>query len=492
MKPIFQCRSPTIASLGMLCAISINHSEVRKMKNKILLALLILVAPSVAMANTFQIKVVDGFLSQDAGEFDSPELEAATLDWLNRLNRVTYSPNPIRINLADIAFTDGTLGRAGRSFQGSNSNDEITESVGLSAEYSHTYPVLIARGAPYRSESSLDEGDIYISSVEDWDTTVDIDNPSNLYEVLTHELVHALGFGSNLQRGDSAVDGSWCCGGHQRPGSFDSFIYSSGERLADMETNEERNEVFSNQDNVVFSGSITNLYAADIVSFGGGADGVQLQASATYEEVTLSHFAYAVEPNMLMEPSGYAEDFFVSFAVLADLGYGDMLDTQVRVHSSDNDSLILAVSSETLQDRASIDSVVLTVPLVEGLALTPTTGDMSCTETEVAWVCALPELTTNTDHLFGFDVTAEDGDYTMQIDVEHQAAHVDAAPLNNFENVTITIDTSPAPTPTPTPTTPPSSGGGGGCTVVKGGSDSSLPVLLLSAFLLLARRRFQY
>ena len=458
------------------------------MKNKILLALLILVAPSVAMANTFQIKVVDGFLSQDAGEFDSPELEAATLDWLNRLNRVTYSPNPIRINLADIAFTDGTLGRAGRLTSKSNVDHRI-EAAGLSTDYFYSEPVLIARGAPYRSESSLDEGDIYISSVEDWDTAVDIDNPSNLYEVLAHELVHVLGFGSDLRLGGSVIDGSWGVGDHQRPGFYDSFIYSSGERLVDMETNEERAEVFYNQDNVVFSGEITNLYAADIVTFGGGAEGVQLQASTTYEEITLSHFAYAVEPNLLMQPSGYAEDFFVSFAVLADLGYGDMLDTQVRVHSSDNDSLILAVSSETLQDRASIDSVVLTVPLVEGLALTPTTGDMSCTETEVAWVCALPELTTNTDHLFGFDVTAEDGDYTMQIDVEHQAAHVDAAPLNNFENVTISIDTSPAPTPTPTPTTPPSSGGGGGCTVVKGSSDSSLPVVLLAVCLLMLRRR---
>jgi hypothetical protein len=443
-----------------------------------------------AMANTFQIKVVDGFLSQDAGEFDNPELEAATLDWLNRLNRVIYSPTPIRINLTDIAFTDGTLGRGGPVTATLNVDHRI-EAVGLSTDYFHVEPVLVARGATYRYESSLHEGGIEISSIESWDTAVDIDNPSNLYEVLAHELVHVLGFGSSLRLGGSVIDGSWGVGDHQRPGFYDSFIYSSGERLVDMETNEERAEVFYNQDNVVFSGEITNLYAADIVTFGGGAEGVQLQASTTHEEVTLSHFAYAVEPNLLMEPSGYAEDFFVSFAVLADLGYGDMLDTQVRVHSSDNDSLILAVSSETLQDRASIDSVVLTVPLVEGLALTPTTGDMSCTETEVAWVCALPELTTNTDHLFGFDVTAEDGDYTMQIDVEHQAAHVDAAPLNNFENVTITIDTSPAPTPTPTPTTPPSSGGGGGCTVVKGGSDSSLPVLLLSAFLLLARRRIK-
>ena len=461
----------------------------RNFKCKRYISTLLLLVSTMATADTFSVRVVDGFLSQDAGEFDSPELEAATLDWLNRLSRVTYSPNPIRINLADIAFTDGTLGRAGRALQGSNSNDEITESVGLSAEYSHTHPVLIARGAPYRSESSMHEGTINISSVEDWDTTVDIDNPSNLYEVLTHELVHVLGFGSNLQRGDSAVNGSWCCGDRQRPGSYDSFIYSSGERLVEMETNEERNEVFSNEGNVVFSGAITNLYAADIVTFGGGAEGVQLQASTTYEEVSLSHFAYAVDPDLLMEPGGIAKDFFVSFAVLADLGYGDMLDTQVRVHSSASDSLVQAVKSETLQARARIDSVFLTIPLVEGLALTPTTGDMSCTETEVAWKCALPELTTNTDHLFGFDIAAEDGDYSMQIDVEHQAAHVDAAPLNNFGNVTISIDTSPAPTPIPPPTTPSSSGGG--CTVVKGGSDSSLP-LLLFAVLLIGTRKWRF
>lgn len=441
-----------------------------------------------AMANTFQIQVMDGY-SANAGEFDSPELEAATLDWLNLLNRVTHSPKPIKLTLADIDFPSSTLARAVVTRQTLN-NDHRIEAAGLSTDYFYAEPLLIARGAQY--DGDYTHGGIKVSSAEDWETTVDIDNPSNLYEVLAHELVHVLGFSSRLHRGELHDDGSWGDGDHQRPGSFDSFIYSSGERLVDMETDEERNEVFSNQDNVVFSGAITNLYAADIVTFGGGSDGVQLQASATYEEVTLSHFAYAVEPNMLMEPSGYAEDFFVSFAVLADLGYGDMLDTQVRVHSSDNDSLILAVSSETLQDRASIDSVVLTVPLVEGLALTPTTGDMSCTETEVAWVCALPSLTTNTDHLFGFDVVAaEDGDYTMQIDVEHQAAHVDAAPLNNFENVTITIDTSPAPAPTPT--TPPSSGGGGGggggCTVVKGGSDSSLPMVLLAVCLLMLRRR---
>ena len=56
--------------------------------------------------------------------------------------------------------------------------------------------------------------------------------------------------------------------------------------------------------------------------------------------------------------------------MLSDMGYGDMLDTQVSVHSSANDSLVLVVKSETLQDRASIDSVVLTIPLVEGLTLT--------------------------------------------------------------------------------------------------------------------------
>ena len=457
-----------------------------------------MVLSTLASAETLSIRVTEKVGSQELGAFDSPELEAATLQWLGYIDRVIYTPNPIRLDLTDTAFTDGTRGRAAVIYRTSN-NDEREQGVGLSNDFFYAETLLVALGAPYRDSTQVMDTEIEISSTKDWDLGVDISQPTPLFQVIAHELVHGLGFSSGIRRGQFYEDGS--IGARHR--FFDSFIYSSGKRLIDMTSNEERNEVFTNQGKVVFSGEATNLYAAEIVTFGAGVvehchdshchsvDGVQLQASAISDEVSLSHWSKDIDPDLLMESGSNTDDYFVSFAVLSDMGYGDMLDTQVSIHSSANDSLVLAVKSETLQDRASIDSVVLTVPLVEGLALTPTTGDMSCTETEVAWVCALPELTTNTDHLFGFDVTAEDGDYTMQIDVEHQAAHVDAAPLNNFENVTITIDTSPVttPTPTPTPTTPPSSGGGGGCTVVKGGSDSSLPMVLLAVCLLMLRRR---
>ncbi|HAG72235.1 MAG TPA: hypothetical protein DCL66_08540 [Gammaproteobacteria bacterium] len=175
------------------------------------------------------------------------------------------------------------------------------------------------------------------------------------------------------------------------------------------------------------------------MTFGGGAEGVQLQASAISDEVSLSHWSKEIDPDLLMESASNTDDYFVSFAVLSDMGYGDMLDTQVSVHSSANDSLLLAVKSETLQARASIDSVFLTIPVVEGLTLTPSTTDMTCDQTASAWVCELPELTTNTDHLFGFDVAAEDGEYSMQVDVEHRDYHVDGAPLNNFHNVALSF-----------------------------------------------------
>ena len=399
-----------------------------------LLATSAMVLSTLASAETLSIRVTEKVGSQELGAFDSPELEAATLQWLGYIDRVIYTPNPIRLDLTDTAFTDGTQGRAAGIYQTLN-NDEREQGVGLSNDFFYPETLLVALGAPYRDSTQVMDTEIEISSAYDWDLTVDISQPSSLFEVIAHELVHGLGFISGLRRGRFDEDGSF----GTRPYFFDSFIISSGKRLIDMTTNEERNEVFTNQDKVVFSGEATNLYAAEILTFGGGAEGVQLQASAISDEVSLSHWSKEIDPDLLMESASNTDDYFVSFAVLSDMGYGDMLDTQVSVHSSANDSLVLAVKSETLQARARIDSVFLTIPVVEGLTLTPSTTDMTCDQTASAWVCELPELTTNTDHLFGFDVAAEDGEYSMQVDVEHRDYHVDAAPLNNFHNVALSF-----------------------------------------------------
>ena len=466
---------------------------------KTLLVMATMVLSTLASAETLSIRVTEKVGSQELGAFDSPELEAATLQWLGYIDRVIYTPNPIRLDLTDTAFTDGTQGRAAVIYRTLN-NDEREQGVGLSNDFFYAETLLVALGAPYPDSTQVTDTEIEISSTKDWDLGVDISQPTPLFQVIAHELVHGLGFSSGIRRGQFYEDGS--IGARHR--FFDSFIYSSGKRLIDMTSNEERNEVFTNQGKVVFSGEATNLYAAEIVTFGAGVvehchdshchsvDGVQLQASAISDEVSLSHWSKDIDPDLLMESGSRADDYFVSFAVLSDMGYGDMLDTQVSIHSSANDSLVLAVKSETLQARASIDSVFLTIPLVEGLTLTPSTTDMTCDQTESAWVCALPELTTNTDHLFGFDVAAEDGEYSMQVDVEHRDYHVDGAPLNNFHNVALVVDTTPppttTPTPTPTPPTPPSSGGG--CTVGEtGSSDSTLPMLLLGMALLVIRRR---
>ena len=460
---------------------------------KTLLLTAVMVLSSLSSAETLSIRVTEEAGGQELGVFDSPELEASTLQWLGYLNRVIYSPNPIRLDLTDTAFTGNTIARAGIIYRTSY-NDEREQSVGLSNDFFYAEPLLIALGATYRPSVLERDIELQISSVAVWDLTVDINRSTYLFETLAHELVHGLGFASGIRYNHRPL----------RHRFFDSFIVSSGQRLIDIKTFEARNAVFTNQGNVVFSGEATNLYAAEIVTFGAGAvehcsgthchsvEGVHLHAAATMAEASLSHFSREIDPDLLMESGSRTGDYFVSFAVLSDMGYGDMLDTQVSVHSSANDSLVLAVKSETLQARASIDSVFLTIPLVEGLTLTPSTTDMTCDQTESAWVCALPELTTNTDHLFGFDVAAEDGEYSMQVDVEHRDYHVDGAPLNNFHNVALVVDTTPppttTPTPTPTPPTPPSSGGG--CTVGEtGSSDSTLPMLLLGMALLVIRRR---
>ena len=394
-----------------------------------LLAIAAMVLSILASAETLSVRVTDHAESQEAGAFDSPELEAATLQWLGYMDRVIYSPNPIRLDLTDTPFTDGRIARTAIYYNTLN-NQEREQAAGLSSDFFYPEPLLVALGAPYRDSSQDMDSAIQLSSVAVWNLVVDINHPTVLFDLLAHELVHGLGFSAGLRR-----DGSMGA----RHKFFSSFIFSSGERLVDMTTNEARSAVFYNEGNVVFSGEATNLYGAEILTFGGGVEGVQLQASAISDKASLSHFSKAIDPDLLMESGSLPDDYFVSFAVLSDMGYGDMLDTQVSVHSSANDSLVLVVKSETLQDRASIDSVVLTIPLVEGLTLTPSNTDITCDQTESALVCELPELATNMDHLFSFDVAALGGTYAMQVDVEHKNYHVDASPLNNFHDVVLFV-----------------------------------------------------
>ena len=405
-----------------------------------LLALLLL--SSVAGAKNFEVRVVNNGFDGVPEPFDDPALEAASLTWLGYLDRVIYSPTPIHLNLSDVAFTDGTLGMGGVRYGPPHSNDPIEEAVGLNPDYAYCDSLLVALGARFDPGRGPDQR-MNISAVIDWDLTTDPTQPTQLYSVLTHELVHGLCFTSGLAIRSESFDernGSWKLG---QPTIFDKFIVSSGKPVIDMTSNAERTEVFYNEGNVVFSGPITNLYAAEILTAGGGAEGVQLQASATYQDIRLSHFATAVEPDTLMEPYGLEEDVFVSFAVLADLGYGDMLDTQVALHSSGASSLVLAVKSETLQERATVSNIVLTLPAIAGISAAPTSNDMTCDSTSEALVCTLDSFNTNEVQLAGFDFSGAEGAYTMVVDIEHRAMHVDANPLNNFLDVAFEVGTNP-------------------------------------------------
>ena len=79
---------------------------------KLLISLPLALSAPVALAETFNIVVVDDSFAMNETPFDSPELEKATLSWLRILDRVVYSPEPLYLALSDVAFTDGTRGRA--------------------------------------------------------------------------------------------------------------------------------------------------------------------------------------------------------------------------------------------------------------------------------------------------------------------------------------------------------------------------------------------
>ena len=405
---------------------------------KLLTALPLTLCVPVALAETFNIVVVDGIFSLNPEPFESAELETAALNWLKVLDRVIYSPEPLYLALADTALDDDYIALGTGIFP---LPIEYPEQFGLDSTLSLPDSLPIVLGADTPDNKTANVG-IDLSPSWDWDVTVDREKPTELFYTLAHEVVHALGFTSGLA--DRYSEGDEDNGSFSRaPFLFDKFIVSSGKALLDMTTNEERNAVFSNAGNVVFSGPVTNLYAASLLTFGGGAEGVQLNASTTYSEVTLSHFSSDIDPDVLMEPSGDGSEMFTSFAVLSDLGYGDMLDTQVALQSSSDDSLVLAVKSETLQSIDAIANIVLHVPAVEGLTLAPTSGAACAGQVGGALLCTVPSFDTNADHLIGFDASGVEGVHSITIDVEHRALHVDADPLNNFLDVEIQVGTNP-------------------------------------------------
>ena len=419
----------------------IINGVTRMKRNNLFLGLGLALALPV-FADTFDVVAVDNPFDLNPEPFENPQLGAASEEWLKYLDRVIYSPTPINLGISDAAFTSSTLGAASVRYLAPG--DAYEADLGLETRYSYTQSQLIALGANPSSFYGTAQ-DIIIDSETNWDVAVNRLEPSELYYTLAHELLHGLGFNSRLSvfGENDPLNGQWGGTVEAQPSIFDSFMRSSGDLVVDMATNEERAEVFYNQDNVVFSGPVTNLYAQELLSFG-ASDGVQLNASATYQNITLDHFSYSIDPDVVMEPSGLGTEMFVSFAVLSDMGYGDMLDTLLTTHSVQASNTVFSVRSETLQDRASLDSIILTIPATDGITVDSAQDGVNCTTLDSSVACLLDgSYATNADHLISIDFDGIPGVYDVMVDVEHRAPHVDANPLNNFLAVSVQVGVNP-------------------------------------------------
>ena len=144
---------------------------------KFLTALPLALCAPVALADTFNIVVVDDIYSMNDVPFESSQLETATLDWLRILDRVIYSPEPLYFALSDTAFTDGTLGRGTGS--GSPPTNYGSE-YGLSTTLRLPVALTIVVGADTPNNINANLG-VEVSSVPDWDLTVDLKNPPSFF-----------------------------------------------------------------------------------------------------------------------------------------------------------------------------------------------------------------------------------------------------------------------------------------------------------------------
>lgn len=378
------------------------------------------------------------------------------------LERVVWVPNgvdfPLEVRMRDLGAY--FVGRGGGislfNFKGSD--------YGLRDDVDYSIPVLavLTEGVSWTGYEDWERGSfgrITLTDASRFTLNTDFtegDRFSYLPTIL-HEGLHILGMTSNRGTIGKAI------GNHTKQQSlYDVSVRHLGaevEMLSEM-TVEQQVAVKFGGDDVVWVGESARAHAPLIMRAGfDSMSNPNLYAlnegDTGFISSAVSHIAMQNNPDYdegLMAPaSGNTLELGIVAYMFSDMGYGPVVDSSVTSPDINMNSLSIdtqaAVSDLVDIANDSVQQVVVTVKLPEGLnfgAFTDKPADCVVDDLDsLKAVCTYNDLLINMPSMIDVGLEGEDGEYSIELDVEHQARHVDGVPANNFFTANVLMGSNP-------------------------------------------------
>ena len=281
-----------------------------------------------------------------------------------------------------------------------------------------------------------------------------------------HEHLHHLGLFSYIDAGNASVfqrERVWGAVGAQRftgLSKLDQFVRHHGatpRSTVDMSV-AQLNAITADGQDVRFAGPQTML-AAPLLLAGGFDD---TAGSATYGEVYLhtdgspnSGCAGATEvvhlagivgarderggPPMVACGSNSRHLNIVAY-MLSDMGWGPVIDSTIAVAVEQDTATIEVAVQEALEgfDKAVADNLLVSVAVPDGVQVeSASTAPADCDLGATPFTCRFASLDSAAS--IALTLGGVPGVHAITVDVDHQAAHVDPEPVNNFASALITV-----------------------------------------------------
>ena len=280
-----------------------------------------------------------------------------------------------------------------------------------------------------------------------------------------HEHLHHLGFFSYIDAGNAYMHdgGVW---GVASPQPFtalsklDQFVRHHGatpRNTVDM-TLAQLNAITAEGQDVRFAGTQT-LLAAPLLLAAGFDD---TAASATYGEVylhtsgsphsgcggssALAHLAGIVGARderggpPMVACGGSARHLNIAAYMLSDMGWGPVVDSTIGVAVDQDTATIEVAVGAALEgfDKAVADNLLVSIDLPDGVQVeSASTAPADCDLGTVPFTCRFASLDSAAS--IALTLGGVPGVHAVTVDVDHQAAHVDPEPVNNFASALITV-----------------------------------------------------
>ena len=279
-----------------------------------------------------------------------------------------------------------------------------------------------------------------------------------------HEHLHHLGFFSYIGDGNAFIDigGVW---GEVVPQPYtslsklDQFVRHHGatpRNTVDM-TLAQLNAITTEGQDVRFAGPQTML-AAPLLLAAGFDD---TAGSATYGEVylhsdgspnsscrtdQLSHLAAIVGARderggpPMAACGGNSRHLDIAAYFLSDMGWGPVIDSTIAVTVDQATATIEVAVQEALEgfDKAVANNLLVSIDMPDGVQVeSASTAPADCDLDAAPFTCRFASLDSAAS--IALTLGGVPGVHAITVDVDHQAAHVDPEPVNNFASALITV-----------------------------------------------------